>query len=124
MKVVVVADDERTFRDALKRLMEAERERVAVYEAASGYEAVVLARQFHPDAIVLDLAMPGCNGLEAARRIRAEQPATLLVVCSVHSHASYEKAALEAGANAFVPKKSLALRLPPLLHDYWGRHEP
>lgn len=119
MRIVIVADDERSFRDALKRLLQAEHEPVAIYEAATGYEAILLTRQFHPDAVLLDLAMPDCNGLEAARRIRAEFPGARLVICSVHSHPSYQTAALAAGADAFLPKKTLAARLPGLLHDFW-----
>ena len=121
MRILVIADDERSFRDALKRLLQAEHEPVAIYEATTGHEAVVLTRQYHPDAVLLDLAMPDCNGLEAARRIRSEFPAARLVICSVHSHPSDQQAALAAGADAFLAKTTLASRLPGLLHDFWQR---
>ena len=124
MKIMVVADDERSFREALKRLVQAEHEAIAVYEAVNGLEAVALARQLHPDLLLLDLAMPGCNGLEAARRIRAEWPAARIAVCSVHAHPSCAAAALEAGADCFLTKKSLAGELGPLLQRLWAPAPP
>ncbi|MGH9467180.1 MAG: response regulator [Terriglobales bacterium] len=119
MKIIVVADDERSFREALKRLMETDHEPMVFYEAATGQEAVLLAREVHPDAVLLDLSMPD-SGLESARRIHAESPHMHLLICSVHSHPSFQDAAVAAGAEAFLSKKDLARELLPLLHRLWG----
>jgi DNA-binding NarL/FixJ family response regulator len=121
MRVVLVADDEHSFREAVKRLVQAEHEPIEVYEAGNGDEAVAMARQLHPDAVLLDLSMPGCNGFQAARRIRLEWPNARILVCSVHSHSSYRAAALAAGADDFLAKKTLAAELAPRLHRLWGR---
>ena len=120
MKIVLVADDERNFRGVIRRLLETEREEVVIHEAVNGHEAIQMARQLRPDLILLDLAMPDCNGLEAARRIRAEWASARIVICSVHSQPAYRTAALDSGADQFLLKKNLATQLPSLLHHYWA----
>lgn len=119
MKVLVIADGERSFREALKRLLKAEREPVEIYEAATGHEAIVLTRQMHPDAVLLDMCMPDLSGLETAQRIRTEWWGMPVVIFSVYSYPLYNGAAAAAGADAILPKKALGQELLPLLHRLW-----
>lgn len=100
---IVLADDHALVRQSLRTILEREGLTV-VGEAGDGHEAVLLARRFAPDLAVLDLAMPRLNGIAAARRIRAEAVSTRTILLSVHGEGPYVRAALEAGASAYVLK--------------------
>jgi DNA-binding NarL/FixJ family response regulator len=100
---VLLADDDPGFRSTLKRVMET-RGGFRVREAVDGEEAVLMARQFRPDAILMDLAMPGLNGLEATRIIKEQLPETRIIVCSVHNESTYLQAAFAHGADAYMSK--------------------
>jgi DNA-binding NarL/FixJ family response regulator len=100
---VLLADDDPGFRSTLKRVMET-RGGFRVREAGNGEEAVQMARQFRPDAILMDLAMPRINGLEATRIIKEQLPGTRIIVCSVHNESTYLRAAFAHGADAFMSK--------------------
>jgi DNA-binding NarL/FixJ family response regulator len=100
---IVLADDHPLVRQSLRRLLEREGLSV-VGEAGDGQEAVDLARRYRPQLAILDLAMPRMNGIEAARRIRAEVAQTRIILLSVHDEGPYVRAALEAGASAYVLK--------------------
>lgn len=101
---VLIADDDPGFRGALKRLLGAQPNVQTVWEAKDGEEAVQLARAFRPDLVLMDLAMPRIDGLEATRMIKAKQPDVRVIVCSVHNESIYRRAADADGADAFVPK--------------------
>ena len=75
LATIIIADDDQAFRSVLKRLLEKERELSVVGEAADGLEAIDRARALSPDIILMDLAMPRLNGLEATRIIKTERPA-------------------------------------------------
>ncbi|MGA2725241.1 MAG: response regulator transcription factor, partial [Bryobacteraceae bacterium] len=78
----------------------------AVAEAANGREAVALAEEHTPDVVVMDVAMPILNGIEAARQISAKLPQTAIVFLSMHSDEGYVLKALKAGARAYLLKDS------------------
>ncbi len=111
VKHVLVVDDERYFRQLAKRTLEESPGGYQVREASDGREAVALARLWHPDLVIMDLAMPGYSGLEAIRGIHAEWPGCKILVCSAHSEPHYQAAALECGAEAFLSKKLIASQL-------------
>ena len=101
---VVLADDHRMMRDGLRALLARESEFDIVGLAEDGHGAVKLARELRPDVVVTDLAMPGLNGVEAIRRIRA-QDANVRVLClSMHSESQMVLAVLDAGASGYVVK--------------------
>jgi DNA-binding NarL/FixJ family response regulator len=75
-----------------------------VGEAGDGSEALELARALSPDLILMDLAMPQVDGLEATRRIKAEQPETKVIILTRYQDDAYRKAATRSGADAFLPK--------------------
>nr|WP_194720283.1 response regulator transcription factor [Cellulosimicrobium arenosum] len=100
----MLADDETLIRDAVASLLALEDDLDVVGVAASGPEAVAAATRYEPDIAVLDLQMPGLDGVEVARRLGVELPACGVVVVTSHGRPGYLKRALEAGARGFLPK--------------------
>jgi len=101
---VVLADDHRMMRDGLRALLARESEFDIVGLAEDGHGAVKLARELRPDVVVTDLAMPGLNGVEAIRRIRAEDANVRVLCLSMHSESQMVLAVLDAGASGYVVK--------------------
>jgi DNA-binding NarL/FixJ family response regulator len=103
---ILLADDHTVVRKGLRLLLENVPEFCVIADAASGREAVALAEQYAPDVIVMDVAMPILNGIEAARQITAKLPQTAVVFLSMHGDESYVLRALKAGARAYLLKDS------------------
>jgi DNA-binding NarL/FixJ family response regulator len=99
---VLVVDDEALVRVMLRAALEREPRCRAVGEAADGAEALAAAQRLRPDAVVLDLAMPGLDGLAVATRLRERRPGCAIVVFSASEDA--RGAAMAAGADRFVAK--------------------
>jgi two-component system NarL family response regulator len=103
---ILLADDHQMVREGLRAVLERTSAFRVVGEAASGREAVQLAQALRPDVVVMDIAMAEMNGIEATRQIRAAFPATAVVALSSHPDRRYVKAALDAGACAYVLKSN------------------
>ena len=103
---IVLADDHTLVRHGLRLMIEREPGLKVVAEASNGKEAVLAVESSLPHVIVMDLAMPILNGIEAARQIHLKYPATSIVVLSMHSDESYVLRALKAGARAYLLKDS------------------
>jgi DNA-binding NarL/FixJ family response regulator len=103
---VVLADDHIIMRKGLRLLLERQPNITVVGEASDGRECVELAQAEKPDVVVMDLAMPNLNGIEAARQIVGQNPAIAVAVLSMHSDESYVIRALKAGARAYLLKDS------------------
>ena len=103
---ILLADDHTVVRKGLRLLLESVPEFHVIADAASGRDAISLAEQHRPDVVVMDVAMPILNGIEAARQITAKQPATAIVFLSMHGDESYVLRALKAGARAYLLKDS------------------
>ena len=103
---ILLADDHTVVRKGLRLLLESQPGFVVVADAADGREAVTLATEHTPDVVVMDVAMPGLNGIEAARQILAKQPGTAIVFLSMHSDEGYVLKALKAGARGYLLKDS------------------
>lgn len=101
---VLLADDENLIRSALRALLELEDDIEVVAEAASGDEALAMARAHSPDIAVLDLQMPGPDGIQVAETLRTELPGCGAVMVTSHGRAGYLKRALTTGVRGFVPK--------------------
>jgi len=101
---ILLADDENLIRDALATLLSLEDDLEVVVQAASGTEALAAARKHLPDVAVLDLQMPGLDGIEVAQALASEVPACGVVMVTSHGRPGYLKRALEAGVRAFLPK--------------------
>ena len=103
---ILLADDHTVVRKGLRLLLESNDGMVVVADAADGREAVALAERHSPDVVVMDVAMPGLNGIEAARQITSKLPGTAVVFLSMHSDESYVLKALKAGARGYLLKDS------------------
>lgn len=104
---VLLADDHRVMLQGMKSLLQQEGYDV-VAEACDGREAVRLCRTLMPDIAVLDITMPGLNGLDAAQKIRKYSPATKIVILTMHNESPYVIEALRADVNAYVLKTQAA----------------
>jgi DNA-binding NarL/FixJ family response regulator len=120
---VLVVDDDPGFRETLRGLFAQREQAVVVGEAGSGEEALRLADVFRPDVVLMDLAMPRMNGLEATRRLKARWPAMAVIMLTVHDEGAYRRTALAAGAEAFLEKKTLGVDLWPTLRRI-SKREP
>ena len=100
---VVVVDDDTAVRSVLTQIL-ADVGFEVVGTAGGGLEAIALAESLRPDAVVLDVRMPGVDGIEAARRIRPLDPHVRLVMLSAYDDATLQREAAEAGANTFLVK--------------------
>jgi two-component system, NarL family, response regulator NreC len=103
---IVLADDHTVVRKGLRLLLESYPGFQVVADAADGRQAVALAEEHRPDVVVMDVAMPILNGIEAARQISARLPRVAIVFLSMHSDEAYVLRALKAGANAYLLKDS------------------
>ncbi|HEY3058204.1 MAG TPA: response regulator transcription factor [Chloroflexota bacterium] len=103
---VVLADDHALVREGTAELLERAGGIRVIGQAADGLEAVRLVQSLRPDVLLLDVAMPGLDGLEVARRVRQASPATVVVALSAHDEQAYVLAMLEAGARGYLSKTS------------------
>ena len=103
---ILLADDHTVIRKGLRMLLENQPGFHVVAEAANGRETIAAAERSEPHVIVLDVAMPQLNGIEAARQICARTPDVAIVILSMHSDESYVLRALKAGARAYILKDS------------------
>ena len=101
---LLIADDERLFRQSLRILLETGTDIKVVAEAANGHEAVAFARATEPDLAVLDVDMPRMDGIKAIRLIRAISPRTKMLMLSVHQEDEKIRAAIRAGAVGYISK--------------------
>jgi DNA-binding NarL/FixJ family response regulator len=104
---ILLADDHAIVRDGLRALLEKQPDMTVSGEASDGREAVQIAEEHSPDVVVMDIAMPTMNGIEATRRIMASRPATAVVILSMHQDESYVLRSLKAGARGYLLKDSL-----------------
>lgn len=112
---VLLVDDSVTFLDSAARFL-ANDPRIEISgRALSGSEAIQQAQRLQPDVVVLDVAMPGMNGLEATRHIKAQPHAPRVIIVTMGDEAEYRAAAHQVGADGFVPKVRCRTHLLPLI---------
>lgn len=122
---VLIVDDQEPFRMAARLVVEATDGFEVAGEAETGEDSVTLARELKPDLVLMDVNLPGINGLEATRRILAASGAPVVLLLSTYEEEEYAPRAAECGASAYIPKAVLG---PDRLEDAWnaastGGHE-
>jgi DNA-binding NarL/FixJ family response regulator len=108
---VLLVDDHSLVRRGFRRMLEDEPDMEVVGEAGDGEESVKLARELHPQVVVMDSALPGMNGLQATRQILEDSPETAVLMLSMHSENTWVRQAVEAGAKGYILKNALDLEL-------------
>ncbi|SPF44722.1 DNA-binding response regulator in two-component regulatory system with BarA [Candidatus Sulfotelmatobacter kueseliae] len=108
---VLLVDDHSLVRRGFRRMLEDESDMEVVGEAGDGEAAIKLARQLHPQVVVMDCALPGMNGLEATRQILDDSPEVAVLMLSMHTEGTWVRQAVEAGARGYVLKNALDLEL-------------
>ena len=103
---ILIVDDHNIVRDGLRALLEPLAGMKVVGEAENGRVAVRLAREIQPDIVIIDVAMPDLNGIEATRKIRSQVPGTKVIGLSMHSDRRFVSRMLQAGAAAYLRKES------------------
>src|ERR1700686_2953134 len=104
---VLLADDHAMVRKGFRLILEAQADMEIAGEAGNGREAVELAEKLHPDVVVMDVAMPELNGIEAPRRLIASSPRTRVLALSMHKDSVYVREILRAGARGYLLKESI-----------------
>jgi DNA-binding NarL/FixJ family response regulator len=108
---ILVADDHTLVRAGLTSLIARLPEMEVVGEAADGRQALRMVRDLQPDMVLMDIAMPGLNGLEAAERIHGIHPQTKIIILSMHASEEYVAQALKAGASGYLLKDAATSEL-------------
>ena len=108
---ILIADDHTLLRNGICALLEAEQAMVIVGEANDGREAVKMADQLKPDVVLMDIAMPLLNGMEATRQIKREHPEINVLVLTMYDHEEYFRQMLEVGASGYIIKRAAATEL-------------
>ena len=101
---VALADDHKVVREGMKLLLNGEPGIEVVAEAADGVQAIEIADRFHPDLMIMDVAMPEMDGVEATRRIRARHPDIRIIGLSMLEDEEIRRKIMEAGAEAYLSK--------------------
>jgi DNA-binding NarL/FixJ family response regulator len=114
---VVLAEDHQIVREGFRSLLKHERDIEVVGEAETGRQAVQLTRKLRPDVVVMDIAMPLLNGLEATRQIRKDFPDTRVLILSAHSDDAYVEQATELGAAGFLLKQTSSHNLATAIRE-------
>jgi DNA-binding NarL/FixJ family response regulator len=114
---IVLADDHHVVRQGLRVLLETEPGFSVVGEAADGQETVKLVERLKPDVLIVDVVMPGLNGLEVTRQVRRRSPQTRVLILSMYANESYVLDALKNGATGYVLKDCNAADLVRGVHE-------
>ena len=103
---LLLADDHAVVRSGLRMLLQAQPDMIIVGEAETGQEAIHRVAELSPDVVLMDIEMPGMNGIEATRRIKANAPAAAVLALTMYEDDQYFFEMLRAGASGYVPKRA------------------
>jgi len=115
---VLIVDDQLPFREASRMVVEMTDGFGVVGEAENGEQALEVIAELHPDLVLMDVQMPGIDGIETTRRIRSLDNPPGVIVMSTHESGDYEAVAVAAGAVGFVPKSQFGM---DMLAEMWER---
>lgn len=113
---VLLADDHTIVRQGMAHLLEQQADIQVIGEAKNGNKAVEMASELNPDIVILDIAMPLLNGIEAAKRIRKELPNCKIIILSMYSHEHYIHNLLEVGVSGYLLKDSSGVEIIKAIH--------
>jgi two-component system response regulator NreC len=116
---VLLADDHAIVRDGLRALLDESADIEVMDQAADGLETVHKALELKPDVVVMDIAMPHLNGIEATRRILKSNPETRVLILSQHEDSEYVLDAVEAGASGYLLKRDAGVELAEGIRSVW-----
>lgn len=119
-RTILICDDHDVLRRLLRKSLESIWDQPGILEAKDGEEALRLARQTKPDLVVMDIALPGMNGIEATRAIKGLYPDTHVIILTVHELDAYRSDAADAGADAYIPKRHMQTRLLESIESIFG----
>ena len=114
---VLIVDDQEPFRLAARMVVEATEGFEVVGEAETGEQSIDLARRLAPDLVLMDVNLPGINGLEATRRILQDSMRVVILILSTYEEEEYAPRAAESGAAAYIPKSVFG---PERLAEAWA----
>ncbi len=120
---MLIVDDHQATREEIRALIEREADMCVVAEADTGEDGVLKAIKEHPDVVIMDILLPGMNGIEATRKILAAQPGIRVLALSNHFGESLEQAILNAGGMGYVPKNRAFENLIPALRAVYAGHQ-
>jgi DNA-binding NarL/FixJ family response regulator len=116
---VLLADDHTVVRQGLRALLESEPDIAVIAEAETGRQAMDLANNLQPDVVIMDIAMPQLNGVEATRQITRETPGVKVLILSSYDDDEYLQQLTEAGARGYLVKQTAAADLVKAVHEVW-----
>jgi DNA-binding NarL/FixJ family response regulator len=114
---ILLADDHVTYRSTVRELLEHEPDLEVIGEVGDGADAVRADREGCPDVVIMDIAMPAMDGIEATRRIREQRPDARVLALSLHSDPRFVEAMLKAGATGYVLKQDSFEDLLSAVHE-------
>jgi DNA-binding NarL/FixJ family response regulator len=103
---IVLAEDHKLIRAGIRALLRAVPDTVVVAETGDGHEALSLIREHRPEVAILDISMPGLNGLDVAARVSKDAPKTHIIILSVHTSEEFVSSALNAGVSGYLLKEA------------------
>ena len=119
IKVLLVDDSEQFLQSATAFLFQCPSVEV-IGTATSGKDAIKKVQELRPDLVLMDIAMPQMNGIEATRCIKGQAEAPKIIILTLHDNAEYRSAAKDAGADGFVRKSNLLTHLLPMIDALFG----
>ncbi len=117
---LLLVDDHAVVRSGLRMLLEAQPDMEIVGEATSGSEAVHMVQRKKPDVVLMDVQMPGSNGIDATRQIKVVSPETIVLTLTMYENEQYFLEMLKAGASGYVPKRAAPDELIDAIHTVYG----
>ena len=113
--IILIVEDNDSVRRSLREWLEEAFPKYQFIEAASGEEAINITQAKAPCAVIMDISLPGMNGIEATRHIKATMLTTQVVILTIHEEKAFRNDAAAAGASAYVPKRAMWKELVPAL---------
>jgi DNA-binding NarL/FixJ family response regulator len=117
---VLITDDDQSFRNFIRHMLESQSDLTVVGEALDGGEAVQKTGKLKPEVVLMDIDMPGIDGLEATRQVKASQPKTVVIMFSALDGTAYREAAARSGADDFLPKTASMFKILSTIRN-WRR---